>query len=92
MNMKRRIFKTAIVIISICFFGIGAEHNMTSEEYEESWDYYKFFQFVEHHDDGAQERWTGCVTIGGSCLSDGPGVSADCMMPGSQIWTPCNAF
>lgn len=88
--MKKNILRATLTIMTISLISISSSPKISSMEYEDSWDYYKFFQFVEAHDDGAHERWTGCATLGGSCWSDGPGVSADCMMRGTTTWRPCN--
>ena len=65
--------------------------NGYEEDFQDDWNTYVFFQFTEHHEDGALERWTGCVTLGGSCWSEGPSIVADCRLPGNSGWTPCNS-
>lgn len=46
-----------------------------------------YFQHVENYEDGSAARFTGCVTSGGSCWTEGPEVDQDCLNNG--VWEPC---
>lgn len=53
----------------------------------DEWTAREFFQIIEDFDDGSRNRYTGCVTLGGSCWSQGPEVDQDCWSDG--VWSPC---
>ena len=57
---------------------------------ESDWPPRVFFQFEVEREGGNMERWTGCVTWGGSCLTIGPSIVADCKPNGATDWRPCN--
>lgn len=79
------------LVMLLSLFCLLANVNATSYEQSESdWAYYEFFQFIETHEGGAEERWTGCVTAGRSCISEGPNIVADCRW-GRGKWKPCNS-
>ena len=85
-TIKNSLSYLSFVAIIIIFISSLDRESLNASE----WQYYEFFQFIEHHTDGAKERWTGCVTLGTTCFSDGPGIVADCMMPGQTTWRACN--
>ncbi|MFY0593378.1 hypothetical protein [Roseivirga sp.] len=81
--------KLVMLLSVFCLLGsVNAASFEASDD--EDWAKYELFQFIETHEGGAQERWTGCVTKGGSCISQGPNVVADCRWSDGK-WKPCNS-
>ncbi|MFY0593375.1 hypothetical protein [Roseivirga sp.] len=64
---------------------IKASHMPDSQE--GNWGYRVYFQHVETYENGTGARFTGCVTPGGSCLTQGPNIDQDCLNNGK--WSPC---
>lgn len=84
-NFLKRSILTLAFSMSLLVY---ANLNMEAKMYQSNdWTLREFFQFVEDFEDGSRNRYTGCVTLGGSCWSEGPEIDQDCWNDGH--WIPC---
>lgn len=82
---RKKIMISIFVMLLLGLIPAKASYMPDSQEGE--WGYRVFFQLVETYENGTGARFTGCVTLGGSCLTQGPNIDQDCLDNGK--WSPC---